>query len=53
MQKAEETRQATVKSAKERFNQELATANEMRKVGQITDQEYGKMVTSAQSNYEQ
>ena len=53
MQKAEETRQATVKSAKERFNQELATANEMRKVGQITDQEYSKMVNSAQSNYEE
>lgn len=53
MQKAEETRQSTVKAAKDRFNQELATANEMRKVGQITNDEYGKMVTSAQTNYEQ
>lgn len=53
MQKAEETRQATVKSAKERFNQELATANEMRKVGNITDKEYSRMVNSAQDNYSQ
>ena len=53
MQKAEETRQATVKSAKERFNQELATANEMRKVGNITDAEYSRMVNSAQDNYNQ
>lgn len=53
MQKAEETRQATVKSAKERFNQELATANEMRKVGNITDAEYSRMVNSAQDNYSQ
>ena len=51
MQKAEETRQATVKSAKERFNQELATANEMRKVGNITADEYARMVNSAQDNY--
>lgn len=51
MQKAEETRQATVKSAKERFNQELATANEMRKVGNITNEEYSRMVNSAQDNY--
>ena len=53
MQKAEETRQSTVKSAKERFNQELATANEMRKVGNITDEEYSRMVNSAQDNYNQ
>ena len=53
MQKAEETRQSTVKAAKERFNQELATANEMRKVGNITDKEYSRMVNSAQDNYNQ
>ena len=53
MQKAEETRQSTVKAAKERFNQELATANEMRKVGNITDAEYSRMVNSAQDNYNQ
>ena len=53
MQKAEETRQATVKSAKERFNQELATANEMRKVGNVTAEEYSRMVNSAQDNYNQ